>query len=317
MKNKKIIKVGIIGAGYMAFEHLKVFSKLKNVKLDAIYSRTYNKSLKLKKKFLINTIYRSLEDFCQNINIDLLVISVTEDAVLKICKETFKYKFVHLIEKPIGLNFYESKILYTLSQKYKTKVYASLNRRFYSSTIEVINQLKNDKSKRIINIIDQEDTVKAAKLGIGKKIIKNWMYANSIHLIDYILTLGRGKIVKINKILHKDNKNKKYKIVQITFDSNDVVNYQAFWNYNAPWSVSVSTAKKFFLLQPIEELHIRNEGKYKFAKITPSKYDQLYKPGIYLQNSTLIDNMLNNRAISLPSIKTSNKLMKLIKDIYF
>ena len=36
-----------------------------------------------------------------------------------------------------------------------------------------------------MTVIDQENTIKAKHSGHKIKVIKNWMFANSIHLIDY------------------------------------------------------------------------------------------------------------------------------------
>ena len=52
----KKIKIAVVGAGYMANEHLKVLSKFKNVELSGIFSRTKKRALKLKKKYKIKTI---------------------------------------------------------------------------------------------------------------------------------------------------------------------------------------------------------------------------------------------------------------------
>ena len=71
----------------------------------------------------------------------------------------------------------------------------ALNRRYYSSTILLKRFLKKNDSKRIIEINDQEIN---KNLPLNKiKISKYWMYCNSIHLIDFIYYLSRGKIVKI------------------------------------------------------------------------------------------------------------------------
>ena len=50
MKKSKKINLGIIGAGAMSNEYLKVIKDLKNVNCSTIYSRTFSKSEILKKK---------------------------------------------------------------------------------------------------------------------------------------------------------------------------------------------------------------------------------------------------------------------------
>ena len=45
MRKTKAISIGFIGAGYMAEEHMRVFSKIPNTELSAIYSRLQKKLL--------------------------------------------------------------------------------------------------------------------------------------------------------------------------------------------------------------------------------------------------------------------------------
>ena len=49
-------KVGIIGAGNIALEHLKVINKISGLKLYSIYSRTYSKAKKLSIKYKIKIL---------------------------------------------------------------------------------------------------------------------------------------------------------------------------------------------------------------------------------------------------------------------
>ena len=54
--------------------------------------------------------------------------------------------------------------------------------------------ISKDKSIRIVNIFDQENSLAAMKLGKPLKVVKNWMYANSIHMIDLAYLFGREKL---------------------------------------------------------------------------------------------------------------------------
>ena len=84
--------------------------------------------------------------------------------------------------------------------------------------------------------------------GKSLKLIKNWMYANSIHLIDYANFLTRGKLKNIKFI-------KKIKVKLIVFyilALNDNVNYICRWNKPGPWQVQLSLKNYYFELSPLE-----------------------------------------------------------------
>ena len=96
---------------------------------------------------------------------------------------------------------------YNLAKKYKSKSFIALNRRFYSSTQNLINNIKKNK-KKIIVINDQQNIFKL-KNRFSKKILDNFMYVNSIHLLDYVSIICRGQI---SKIQNYTKWKKKYKI---------------------------------------------------------------------------------------------------------
>ena len=54
--------IGILGAGFIAEEYLKVLAS-KNIFCEAIYSRTFSKALRLKKVYKIKKICKTLKEF--------------------------------------------------------------------------------------------------------------------------------------------------------------------------------------------------------------------------------------------------------------
>ena len=93
--------------------------------------------------------------------------------------------------KPLGYNLDEANKIFLQSKKSKTKIFVALNRRFFFSTQELLKKISKDKSNRVVEIIDTQ-TPELFKNRFPNKIIKNWIFANSIHMIDYINILCRG-----------------------------------------------------------------------------------------------------------------------------
>ena len=116
-------------------------------------------------------------------------------------------KFVKnlLIEKPPSLNFKDAKTLSKKSKINKNNIFVALNRSYFESTIEAVKKIQNKKTKRIVKVTDQE--MYTTQKGITTKVLKRWMYANSIHMVDYFRIFCRGSI-----------KNNPSKYIQIYFD---------------------------------------------------------------------------------------------------
>ena len=182
MKNK--FKIIFFGAGPIIEQHIKSFKGERGVELFGILNRTKSKAVNLKKQYKINHVYSSYADLDLKKSDEkkIAVIGVSVLSLFNVCKKVFKFFDYCLIEKPPGYNFEQSLKILNLSKKYNTKVFVALNRRSYPSTIELKNLLNKEKGKRIVNITDYE--VPSLQKNKSKELINNWMFANSIHMID-------------------------------------------------------------------------------------------------------------------------------------
>lgn len=307
----KKIKVVIVGAGSMATKYLEVLSSNKKIKIEGIYSRTFSRAESLKKKFKIRKNLTSIASLYEETNADIVIVTVPGDHMLKTCIQLLKFPWLIFIEKPPGINFSEYTKLISLSNLKNKKIYVGMNRRYFSSTLNLIKKIKNIKEPRSIQIYDQQDTKIARKKGKSKKLVSNWMYANSIHLIDYISFLTRGKIKDIKFIKRTKDEINCY----IKFSSKDVVNYICRWNKPGPWQVKVSTKKYYFEMSPLETLRIKSDFNKKNKILEISNVDKKFKTGIKLQIDDLIKVFLKKKN-NLVDLKKMYKTMNLIKKIY-
>jgi hypothetical protein len=308
LPNRKKIKkrVCIVGAGYMATEYLKVLLDLKkkyHLEISGIFSRTYSKAYKLKQKYNIVSCYNDLDCMMHNVRPTHVILAVSEINTYNVCKILSKYKLQLLIEKPCGYNYEQSKKINKLFRD-NNDIYLALNRRYFNSTIKS-KQILKKRGKLEITILDQQIPNKKRPI----KIQKNWMYANSIHLLDYIFNFCKGKIIKI--VSNKSIKGVKSKT--IFFSSGDIANYRALWNMPGPWGVFINTKDIYIKLMPLENLEYRTQKKKKLKFGSIKVHDETnFKPGLKYLTTLFISQKTKN----LCSLKYNLKLMKLIKRVY-
>ena len=293
----------------MAEEYLKVFSN-KKVYCEAIFSRTLSKSKTLKKKYNIKKIYKSLGDLKNDSQINALIIAVSAESIYDLINNLDIKKYRVLCEKPVGINFEETKKIIT---KIRNKhFYVALNRRFYSSNLKAHDLVNKNKSKRLISIRDQE--LQNSKL---KLYNKNLMYWNSVHLIDYINIYARGKLIKIQRLKKfKDNKFSE-NLTRLIFSSKDEVLYHCNWNSPGPWSINIIQKDHSVEMKPLENLVQEKLIKDKRIRVfhNKSKIDSKFKPGLFYQVSEFLK-MLNNKKHKLVNLNDYFNTVKLIKKLY-
>ena len=309
---RRKFKIAFIGAGNMAKAHIRVFNKIESVQLIGIYSRTKKKAEKICNQYKSLKYYNSISDLYKKNKPDLVVITVSVESIKKVCMEASKFNWKCLVEKPFGYNYEEAKFL-SKNIKNKSNFFIALNRNFYNSTQNIMRLLKKDNSKRIIQIVDNQ-MIKKIK-SYPKKVLKNFMYANSIHLVDFIRIFARGKLKKIENIFELKTKYSFSFSKKLLFTSGDQVIFTSFWDRPAPWSLNISTEKYFFDMKPLENLQIIDLHKKKKTNLNKIKIEKLYKVGLMRQGIEIIKK-LKNKNHYFPGIKEVMYTTNLIKKIF-
>ena len=310
----KYFNVGLIGTGRMATEHFKTLKYFKNYKVTAVCSRNLLNSKKFAKKFSIPQHYNNLEKFLSN-KYDLVIICVPPTEKFNIIKKVALKETNILMEKPLGLNFDEAKQItdYLKYINFKKNFFLGYNRRYLGSVLHLQNKLKKNTKPRVILVEDQQDIEKAEKIGHSKKVIKNWMYANSIHVIDLLNFFTRGKITKIQTKKIYLSKKKFIIFCKIKFSSGDICVYTAKWNITGRWSINIVSGKENYLLSPLEVLKVKNKSLVKDYK--SFKMEKKLKPGFFYQFKE-IDKVMNKKYGNVVQIHNAINSVNLVNKIY-
>lgn len=311
MKNTKK-KIALIGAGKMIEEYLKALKSFKKIQLVGIHSRTIDKPLLLKKKYGVEKVCTSVENLYHETNAEAVIVAVSVENLYSVLKEVKRFNWICLSEKPFGYDFKEAKKIYKLFQNSESEFFLALNRRFYSSTISAKKILEKYKSTRFIQITDQQNILGR---DIPFKVKKNLMFANSIHLIDYINIFCRGEVNKISDVLEVNQNKIRYICKKILCASGDIALYTAIWNAPERWSLNINTSEIRLELKPLEELKVQHKESRKINIIKINDADKKFKPGLKLIINELL-RQIESKKSNLVTLDQSLKLMDLIRKIY-
>lgn len=315
MTTHKICKVAFIGAGYMAAEHLKAFKDVPGVALSGIYSRSQDRAHRLAEDYGIKFVCESVNDLFVKTSADLVIVAVPELEVREVCFETFLYPWVCLIEKPAGYNLEDAEIIAMRALSLESRAYVALNRRHHSSTDIVLADLSKIDGPRLIHIYDQEDQISARKAGQPELVVQNWMYANSIHVVDYLSILARGRVKSVEKIIPWTPQSPSFVLTKVEYDSGDIGIYEAIWNGPGPWAVTVTTQQKRWEMRPLEAASFQEFGSRKLQSVPVHDWDTKFKPGLRVQAEEAVKAAIGVPH-NLPSLSDALKSMKLVDAIY-
>lgn len=315
MTTQKDCTVAIVGAGYMAREHIRAFQDIANVKISGIISRTKERAVALAAEFNIPHVCDSVDELYKKTNANLVVVTVPELSANSVIRACLEHPWMLLVEKPAGYNLADAEDIEAAARAKNARVYVALNRRFYSSTQKVLADLKTSSGARFIHVQDQEDQKRALQAGQPKTVVDNWMYANSVHVIDYFTLFGRGKITSVEQVVPWNPSAPWVVVAKVQFDSGDVGIYEGIWDGPGPWFACINTPEKRWEMRPLEQSAQQLAGQRKLEPVESHEWDQQFKPGLRLMAEKAVA-AAQGVETELPTLQDSLKSMRLVNSIF-
>lgn len=315
MQDARICRVALVGAGGMIAEHAKAFEGLEGVELVAIWNRTRSKAQDIGSRHGIAAVFDDLDEMLDTAKPDLVVMAVYEPAILGIASRILERPVALFMEKPIGLDLTEARRLHALAKQRGRQVWVGLNRRTLGSTQAALSDLAGNNGTRFIEVQDQQSLETARVIGHAESVVQNWMYANSIHLVDYLVAFGRGDANEVAVLQPWNADDPGVVLAHIRFTSGDTGVYQGIWNGPGPWACTVSAAHRRWEMRPLEKAVFQNAGERSLNAVAASEADLAYKPGFRLQAEQVLG-AWQGRETGAPTIDDALKSTELVARIY-
>lgn len=307
--------VAIVGAGFMAEEHARAFRAVPGVELVGIHSRTRSRAERVAREAGIAGVFDSIAEMHERTQADIVVVAITETAMKDVAVECLTEPWTILLEKPPGLSVAEAEEIASAADGRERPVLVGLNRRFLSSTRAILDDIAHSNSRRYIRVLDRQSLGEARAHGHPEPVVRRYMYANSIHVIDYLSLLGRGRVESVERVLPWNAHEPGVVLATIRFASGDVGVYEGIWNGPGPWAVMLVTEEKRWELRPLEQAAFQLPGERQLVSMPSHDWDQEFKPGLRLQAEHAVAATRGERC-EIPTIGESLRTMRLIEAIF-
>lgn len=312
----KDVKVALVGAGLMATEHAKAFAGLPGVSLVGITSRTRERAEQLAANYPGMQVFDSVAQMHERTQADLVIVTVKEMSMSKVASECFRHPWAVLLEKPAGYDLANAREIRDAARAHGSRVWVALNRRAYSSTRQALARLEKVDGPRFIRVLDQQDQIAARDIyKEPPEVVKNYMFANSIHLIDYFHTFGRGEVTKVTPVCPWTPEKPWMVVAKIDFSSGDTGLYEGVWSGPGPWVVTVVTPAERIEMRPLEQASVQLRGERKVTPLDVALEDTEYKPGLRVQAMQTLA-AVRGEPSPLPTLDESFRSMQLVADIF-
>lgn len=284
------MKIGIIGLGDIAQKgYLPVLTEKENIEL-ILCTRNINTLKKISKQYRITQFVQTVEELIEK-DIDAAFVSTATEAHFEIAEKLLENGINVYIDKPISLNFDESKKLERLACKKGLVAMVGFNRRF----APMISKLKEHGKADIIII--QKNRCKFPDF-TRRAIVEDF-----VHVVDTLRFL-MGTEVKDIKVRYLVKENLLHNvIIQLTSEECTAIGIMNRNNGVTEEIIEYMTAENKFVVDNfVETTQFNNKTKNtsKFGDWEPT----LYKRGFYQIVDYFID-CVENKKTPDPSISDS------------
>lgn len=298
---KQVIRIAVVGAGWVAKEHLKVLAAREDFQVVGLTSRTASKAKELLSEFNLSCFYQDLTAMMSQAKPDALMICVTEESMFDVVAQAMSFGIPLFIEKPAGMTAALNLKLSQMAADKGIKTMVGYNRRYYSIFRKGLGLIKEKGPLLGIAVEGHERIWRVLETNrFSKEVLNNWIYANSTHTID-LLRFFAGDVddVKIfGQAVHEPQGDQFAAVFKFT--NGALGTYQSHWHSPGGWRVTLFGDGITVEFKPLESG--RWMGKdFVSHDIVPDEIDVKFKPGFYQQLSAFAD-LVHGQKLGWPSL---------------
>lgn len=307
------MKVAFVGAGPVGLEHLKAFRSL-DVEVVGLCTKGEESGRQLASEHGFPFYTNSVAELYEHTRADAVVAALPIAEMISVYPTLFAQPWASLVEKPLGLDMAEAAKLHALARTLGHRGFVGFNRRHYQSTKVAQQVIGRCSGPRHVIVFDQQDRDVAATHGHPESVLRNYMYANSIHLLDYFSMFCRGQLVDVIPVKPWTGEHGVTVEVELRFDSGDTGRYHAVWEQSARWAIHVHAADTVATMKPLEKLAVTINGE----DATPSVdylVDEQFKPGFHDQAAAFVSSVKTGGQMC-PNFDEALRTTRLVARVY-
>jgi len=277
------VRVGLVGAGWIAEQHLSVIDDAPNIVACGLTSRTCSRAKELSSCHGGVPVYDSLTELVEVSKPDAIMVVVSAISMYKVAIEALDYGLPVFLEKPAGLTPAENADLLAKAEAAGIKTMVGYNRRYYSVMQRGLEIVLERGPLLGVFIEGHERFWKIESADKWSSNVKDeWIYANSVHTIDLLRFFG-GEARAVQSIAHSfvEHNGDQFSAV-MELECGAIGQYSAHWWSPGGWRAVLYGDGVTAEFSPLE-IGQWTDKTFQIHDIEPATYDLTHKPGFYGQ----------------------------------
>ncbi|MDP2849427.1 MAG: Gfo/Idh/MocA family oxidoreductase [Humidesulfovibrio sp.] len=185
------LRIGLIGAGFVARQHLMALARVPELVPVGIASRTREKAQSLADEFGLPLVADSPAELVETARPDALMVLVSPQAMAPLTLECLGFGLPLFLEKPVGLSVAEAEDVAKAARAASARAMVGFNRRHYSVFGKGVAKIRERGRLLAVHIEGSERMAVARGTGrFSDAVLRAWLFANATHTIDLLRHFG-------------------------------------------------------------------------------------------------------------------------------
>jgi len=283
------LRVGLVGAGFIARQHLQAMSRVLEIVPVGLASRTRGKARALAEEFGVPHVADTVEALVAETRPDALMVLVSAQAMAPVAHQCLGLGLPLFLEKPVGLAVAEAEAVAQAARGAGATTMVGFNRRHYSVFRQGLERILQ-RGRLLAVHVDGSERITVAR-GVERltpEVLRAWFYANSTHMVDLLRHFGGEpqEVHAMSASLHEPLGDQFAACLR--FPGGVLGSYTANWHSPGGWGVCLKGEGVSVEFRPLET------GRVSYADGTtevlePEADDQGVKPGFAAQLRAFAD----------------------------
>lgn len=185
------LRVGLVGAGLIARQHLLALAKSPDFAAVGIASRTRAKAEALAAEFALPLVADTPEELVRLGGLDALMVLVSPQAMGALALACLPLGLPLFLEKPVGLSVAEAEDVAAAARAAGARTMVGFNRRHYSVFAKGLARIRAHGGLLGVHVEGSERMAGVHACGrFSPEVLRAWLFANATHTVDLLRFFG-------------------------------------------------------------------------------------------------------------------------------
>lgn len=247
------LRVGLVGAGRIARQHLAAMARLPELVPAGITSRTRERAEELAREFGVPLVADSPAELVRQGGLDALMVLVPPQTMAKMAVECMTFGLPLFLEKPVGLCVAEAEEAANAARRACVPAMVGFNRRHYSVFRKGLELIRSRGRLLSVIIEGSERMAQVHASGLfGPETLRGWLFANATHTIDLLRHFGGEPedVLALSTSLHEPLGDQFAACLR--FAGGCLGSYTANWHSPGGWAVTLKGEGVSVDFRPLE-----------------------------------------------------------------